>query len=255
MIMKLHIPSWLPRLHLACTFLTRLPLPPPQVGPDQDLAQTMALFPLVGLLIGAVGGLVFWGAGHVLGPWPAAILAVAVMMLATGALHEDGLADLADGLGARGDMIARMEAMRDPHTGTYGTLALLMTVLLRCALLAAAPNGWAGAAALMAAAALSRAAIPALMQTLPPARNDGLGAGAGVPDFSTAAFACAIAVNITLLSVGFAATVGALGLAIAAAIWVGWLARRAIGGFTGDVLGAVQQMTEIAVLAGIASQW
>ena len=255
MMMKKHIPSWIARLHLSTAFLTRLPVPPVTMESTDTVADSMSMFPLVGVMVGGLAGLVFWCLSHFLGPLPAAALAVMTSILVTGALHEDGLADLADGLGARGDMISRLTVMRDPHVGTFGGLALMLSVLVRTALLSTAPTGWAGPTGLVVAAALSRAAIPAVMQMLPPARSDGLGAGAGVPDFSVTALAAAIAINLALLTVGFAATLAALAGTIAAAIWIGWTARRALGGYTGDVLGAVQQMAEIGALIGVASQW
>ena len=253
--MKMPIPSWLLRVHMAVTFLTRLPLPPVDYDPQDDLARSMSMFPVAGLLVGAVGGAVFWGLSHVVPALAAAVLAVTAQIIVTGALHEDGLADLADGLGARGDMVARLAAMRDSHVGSFGVLALILAVLLRVVLVASAPSGWAAMAALLAGAALSRAAMPAIMQIMPPARTDGLGAGAGVPDFSTVAFGLAIALNAMLLTVGFAASVAGLALAIPVVLAVRFVCMRCIGGFTGDVLGAVQQLTELAVLLGVASQW
>ena len=255
MIMKMPIPSWLLRLHMAVTFLTRVPLPPVEYDPQDDLARSMSLFPVAGLLVGGLGGGVFWGASQVIPALAAAVLAVVAQILVTGALHEDGLADLADGMGARGDWAARLAAMRDSHIGSFGVLALVGSVLLRVTLVAAAPSGWAAMAALLAGAGVSRACMPALMQIVPPARTDGLGAGAGVPDFSTVAFGLAIALNVMLLSVGFAASVAALALVIPVVVTVRSVCLRVIGGFTGDVLGATQQLTEIAVLLGVASQW
>lgn len=255
MPMKIHTPTWIARIHLSTAFLTCLPVPEVCMDSAGSLASSMSMFPLVGAAIGSFGGLIFLSASHFLGALPSALLSVAAMIIVTGALHEDGLADLADGLGAKGDKDLRLRVMRDPHVGTFGTLALVLSILLRGALLSAAPGGWTGMLTLIAAAALSRAAIPAAMQTMPPARSDGLGAGAGVPDFTVAALAAVIAINITLLCVGFAATLAAiLGTAAGAAL-IGVTAKRTLGGFTGDVLGAIQQMSEIGILIAVACLW
>ncbi|MBC7908147.1 MAG: adenosylcobinamide-GDP ribazoletransferase, partial [Rhodospirillaceae bacterium] len=115
-------------LHLACAFLTRLPLPDLGVVADGGLARAMRTFPLVGGAVGLAAGLVFLAAHAVLPPLPAALLAVLVAIVLTGALHEDGLADTADGLGARGGREARLEVMRDSRTGAFGVLAIVFSV-------------------------------------------------------------------------------------------------------------------------------
>jgi len=245
---------WLVDLHLAAAFLTRLPLPPAHCDTG-GLAPAMAAFPLVGGAIGAIGGLVYVLAALALPPLAAALLALLVGVMLTGALHEDGLADLADGLGARGGRERRLEVMRDSRTGAFGVLALLFSVTLRAAALAAAPSGWAALGAMVAAGAVARAALPAVMQALPPARPDGLGAAAGVPDASVAARAAVFGVVLAVAGLGPLPALAAMVAAAAAAFGIGWLARRAIGGYTGDVLGAVAQAVEIAVLLVAAAGW
>lgn len=247
-------PSLLGELHLAVLFLTRLPLPDCGMQPAGALARSMRLFPLVGALVGGMAGAVFLLAHAVLPPLAAALVAVLAGVLATGALHEDGLADTADGLGARGGRERRLEVMRDSRTGAYGVLALIFTIGLRTAALAAAPSALAGLGALVAAGAWSRALVPAAMQVMPPARADGLGAGAGMPDATVAATAAVLGLVVALLGLGLAAPAGVL-LALAAAWGVVALARRTLGGFTGDVLGTVQQVAEIAVLLAAAGAW
>lgn len=241
-------------LHLAASFLTRVPLPPPEFA-EGGLAPAMAAFPLVGAAIGGVAGLVWLSADRLLPPLPAAVLAVLAGVVLTGALHEDGLADFADGLGARGGRQRRLEVMRDSRTGAFGALALGFSVLLRAVCLAAAPSGLAGLGALVAAAALARAAMPAAMQVMGPARPDGLGASAGVPDASVAAAAAAVGLVAAIAGLGFAGALAAVVAGLAAAAVVVVLARRALGGFTGDVLGAVAQAVEMAVLLAAASGW
>ena len=224
--------------------------------PPGGLAAAMRCFPLVGAGLGLAAGLLAASArGLGLPPLAAALLAVAAMALLTGALHEDGLADLADGLGARGDRDKRLEVMRDSCSGAFGVLALIFSVGLRAAALAALPGGWRMIGAVMAGAALSRAMIPAAMQIMAPARPEGLGASAGTPDASTAATAAGIGLGLAVLGLGLG---GALAAAIAA-LCGGWLivvlARRSLGGYTGDVLGAVQQVAEIGILLAAAMVW
>lgn len=247
-------PGLLSELHLAATFLTRVPLPDCGLLPPGSLARSMRLFPLVGAGIGLGAGLVFVLAHAVLPPLAAALLAVLAGVLLTGALHEDGLADTADGMGARGGRDQRLEVMRDSRSGAYGVLALVFSIGLRAAALAAAPSALAGLGALVAAAAWSRALIPASMQIMPPARADGLGAGAGQPDATIAATAAMLGIALALAGLGLAAPLAVLA-ALAAAWGVVVLARRMLGGFTGDVLGAIQQMAEAAVLLAAAGAW
>ncbi|MBX9634304.1 MAG: adenosylcobinamide-GDP ribazoletransferase [Magnetospirillum sp.] len=241
-------------LHLAAIFLTRLPLPDLGSVADGGLARAMRVFPLVGGVVGLAAGLVFLAAHAVLPPLAAALTAVLVAVVLTGALHEDGLADTADGLGARGGRERRLEVMRDSSTGAFGVLALVFSIGLKVSALAAAPSGLAGLGALVAGAALSRALIPAAMQVMAPARPDGLGASAGVPDASTAAFAAVLGIVLTFAGIGLGAPLAVLtALALAGGMVV--LARRTLGGYTGDVLGAVCQAAEIGVLLAAAGGW
>lgn len=240
--------GWLADLHLAAAFLTRLPLP--DCGPYRPggLARAMRMFPLVGAALGAAGGGVYALAALALPPLPAALLAVLAGVLLTGALHEDGLADTADGLGARGGRERRLEVMRDSRSGAYGVLALVFSVGLRASALAALASPLAVLGALAAAAALSRAMVPAAMQVMPPARADGLGAGAGVPDATVAATAALFGLGAAMAGLGLQGALAAAFAALLAAFALRALALRALGGYTGDVLGAIVQAVEIAVL-------
>jgi len=241
-------------LLLAVSFLTRLPVPFCPSYVEGGLARAMRVFPLAGALVGLLGGAVFTAAHMVLPPLAAALLAVLATTLLTGALHEDGLADTADGLGARGGREKRLEVMRDSRSGAYGVLALVFTVGLRGAALAAAPSALAGLGAMMAAAAFSRACVPAVMQVLPPARADGLGAGAGTPHAGIAATALVLGGILAGAGAGLAAAPAMLvSLVVAAALTV--LARRQFGGYTGDILGATQQLAEIAFILTLAGTW
>jgi adenosylcobinamide-GDP ribazoletransferase len=218
----------------------------------RDLAAAVYAFPLVGALVGLLGGLGFWVA-HRLGlPGMAcAISAVAVMVLVTGALHEDGLADTADGLGAGPDRELALEIMRDSRIGSYGTIALVLTLLTRVTALASHWDPGFVAALLMAAGAASRATMPAVMLLQPSARAAGLAAEAGRPEPVRVAAAAILAAALAflLLPVHFAAG-GLLAAAIVGLIVAAVLGQR-LGGCTGDTLGAVQQLAEIAFLLAV----
>ena len=235
----------------ALKFLTRLPMRTPAAWPDHALAASVPAFPLIGALIGALGGLAFALASWLgLPPLLAALLAVAAQILVTGGLHEDGLADLADGFGGGRTRAEKLRIMRDPRLGSFGALALVLTLLARIAALAALAEPWLVASALVAAGAASRAGLPALMASLAPARDHGLAAGAGRPHPLRAAAGIAIAALLAfvVLAPGMAAAglFGAAGALLSVAI----LARRQIGGYTGDVLGAAQQLAEVGFLLG-----
>jgi adenosylcobinamide-GDP ribazoletransferase len=178
---------------------------------------------------------------------------VASTALITGALHEDGLADTADGFGGGATREAKLDIMRDSRIGTFGVLALIFSIGLRTAALADIATRWHVFAALIAAHALSRGVLPAAIRRLDPARDDGLGAGAGRPEQNQVLIAFGLALVVAVIAIGLRAGLSAaLGAAIVAAA-IGWLARRQIGGQTGDVLGAIEQGAETAVLLAAAA--
>jgi adenosylcobinamide-GDP ribazoletransferase len=235
---------------VALAFLTRLPVRERPAWRDADLAASVPLFPVVGALIGVAGSIGYALAVWLgLPPWPAATIALATTIWLTGALHEDGLADFADGCGGGRTREDKLRIMRDPRVGSYGAIALILALLARAGALAALAAPWAVGAALVAAGAVSRAALPAVMASLPNARADGLAAGAGRPHPLRAAAAVVVAALIAIVLLGQAAPAAVLA-GVAGALAVALLARRQIGGYTGDVLGAVQQLAEIGVLLG-----
>ena len=247
-------PGILAGFAVAVAFLTRVPIGPP-TPQGWRLADSAWAFPLVGAGIGAVAALVFLVAEILgLGPAPAALLAVLAGLGLTGGLHEDGLADTADGLFGGGDRARRLTIMRDPRHGTCGVLALVLSVGLRAAALAQTGEAVYAGLALIAAHAASRALLPAAMRALPPARDDGLGANAGRPGALSLLVAAAIGAAIALAALG--PLLGALALAASAAavLAAAIFAFRRIGGGTGDVLGALQQIAEIVILLAAAAR-
>ena len=232
----------------AGVFLTRLPLPWPDAEQPQPLARALRLAPLVGAGIGvaaaAVYALALWLGLPALA---AAGLAVAATFCLTGGLHEDGLADVADGFGGGATAAQKLAIMRDSRVGSYGVAAIALALLLRVAALAALPVGPA-ALALVAGHARSRAPLCAALRGLPSARPGGLGADAGVPSRASAGTALALGAAIALLAFGPATAALATILVLGLSGLGGWLAMRQVGGYTGDVLGMLQQAGEVAVL-------
>jgi adenosylcobinamide-GDP ribazoletransferase len=235
---------------VALAFLTRLPACAPRAWVDRDLAASVPLFPVIGALIGSAGAggyaLAVWLG---LPPWPAAAVALAITIGLSGALHEDGLADFADGLGGGRTRADKLRIMRDPRLGSYGAIALVLALLARAGALAALAAPEAVGSALVTAAAVSRAALPAIMASLSNARAEGLAAAAGRPHPLRAGAAVFVAALIALVLLGPAAPAALLAGA-GGALGVALLAKRQIGGYTGDVLGAAQQLAEIGALLG-----
>jgi adenosylcobinamide-GDP ribazoletransferase len=236
-------------LKAGVVFCTRLPLLRATPISGNAIARAAWAFPVAGVVVGIVGAIVY-ALAHKLGlpAWPAAALAVAATMLVTGCLHEDGLADTADGFGGGKTREQKLAIMRDSRIGVYGVCALIISLILRVGVLASLPGAHAVVWALIASHAGARAAMPALMLVLPPARSDGLSFDAGQPPGE--AVAAAAVIGFLILAIGLHFGHGLLALIVLAVIvaLVTWLATRQIGGQTGDVMGALEQISEIAVL-------
>lgn len=256
-IMKTLSGVWLD-LRVAAAFLTRLPLGPRGEDWGEDgkrpLAEAARVFPLVGAAIGAVSGLTLYLAFELgLHPLACALLALLVGVLLTGALHEDGLADVADGFGGGKSAADKLKIMRDSRIGVYGVLAVVFSIGLRASALSGMFTPGTAAMSLVCAGALSRAVLPVLMALMTPARDDGLGAGAGRPGNECVISAVVLGVALAFLFPFPGAVVVALVVAALAAAALAWLAASQVGGQTGDVLGAAQQSVEVAVLLTLAA--
>jgi adenosylcobinamide-GDP ribazoletransferase len=224
----------------AAAFLTRVPIR--AAFGERDIARAVVAFPLVGAAVGAATGGITLGLAHYLPDLLAALLAVGAGAILTGALHLDALADTADAFGARTRERA-LEIMRDHAVGAFGALALVLAVAIHAEALAALVRDGDVVRSAVAAGAVSRAAPAVLGATLPYARTDGTGrplAGGRLRAVVAVAIALAIAVAVgqVWLAVTAAAVVAAVGLA----------ARRLLGGFTGDVLGAAVVLAELGAL-------
>ena len=253
--------DWIATIADLTRFLSRLPLPSSDRSP-RPLATTLGYAPLAGLLIALGPALLL--AGATLAGLPSLVattLAVAAMILATGGLHEDGLADTADGFGGGSTRERKLEIMRDSRIGAFGALALACGLLLRVGCLQSLTEraGPAGAAlALVAAAVLSRALMLVPMALLAPVRADGLARTAGTPNGRTVLTALCLGLPIASVlalgtrMAGFQVIVGLL-LSIVVALGMTRLARDQLGGVTGDVVGATQQVTEAAFLIALCA--
>jgi adenosylcobinamide-GDP ribazoletransferase len=240
--------GWIAETRLALAFLTRLPLPLPAELGAQRIGSAVRAFPLVGALVGGVGAIVYTISDFLgMSPTVSALLAIAAMVMLTGGLHEDGLADTADGLGGQ-TREQSLAIMRDSRIGTFGVIALFFVLSLRVVGLSYAGSSVEAACLLIAAAAGSRAVMPALMYGLPPARPDGLARAAGRPDRKRVVDAGALGALIVVAMLWPIWGLLAITCAAATAAVVAWLARRRLGGQTGDVLGAAQQLAETAIL-------
>jgi adenosylcobinamide-GDP ribazoletransferase len=255
---------WPPLRDLAVClrFYSRLPVPAvpgeTAIHAAPDFRTVPRMLPLAGLVIGAAGAVALAASLALgLGPFLAATLALAFTTLVTGALHEDGLADVADGFGGGATMARRLEIMRDSRIGAYGAAALVLSYALRIGALATLADriGWRVAVAFLAAAALSRTAALWPLCRLPPARPDGAAHAVGRPTGTTHATAWALCLAVLLGA--FVLGLPGLGLCLAAflALLAAWtlsrLAKRLVGGQTGDVIGASQQLAEIAALLAL----
>jgi adenosylcobinamide-GDP ribazoletransferase len=264
------IHSWRRDLLLAIGFFTRLPIGrflepvPPSPGeavaesgtappPQLLLAQAARAFPVVGLVVGVIGGLAYLFAVRVGLSIPlAALLAVAATAAVTGALHEDGWADFADGLGARGDRLRKLAAMKDSHIGSFGVLALLFATAIKVAALISLGAPDRVMAALIAAHVLARAVLPLAMRSLPLATTTGLAVMAGKPKAESVFWSLALGF-VAVFFAEFLTAIALIVVAVVAAWLIGRIAEREFGGYTGDVLGAIEQVAEVAVLLNLVS--
>lgn len=240
--------GWFDDLRIATAFLTRIPVTQPNDTATPDFARAHRAFPLVGALIGAMTALTYLAIEHLnLPPIAAAALALGAGALLTGALHEDGFADLADGFGGGRDRAAKLEIMRDSRLGTYGALALIVDFTAKAGCLAALPAERT-LGSLIAAHAMARSAATVIATLVPNARSDGLSAASGRPSVSTMLTSIALSAGIAFVALPPLMALAVLGAVSFSSAVLGWISLRQIGGQTGDVLGAVEQVAEIVVL-------
>ena len=249
---------------LALQFFTRIPVTgrlAQWVGYSPAMLRaSAAFFPAVGWVVGGVGALAMAGALSVWPPLVAAVLCTVVTVLLTGAFHEDGLADVVDGLGGTANRDRALEIMRDSRVGAFGAIALVLALGLKFALLATlAEEGIVPAcAALLAAHVLSRFAPLVVMRAMPYVGGEG-GKAKPMAD-AVSGGSVVIAALWSVPAVAMLAMVGepadgiaALAAVALATVYMVRLLRRRLGGFTGDGLGATQQLSELAIYLALAA--
>jgi adenosylcobinamide-GDP ribazoletransferase len=250
--------SLLADFYSCLAFFTRLPLPSAASTSRHSLAdfpRAVRMVPVAGGLLGALAAIAMAAASVFGFPPPlAAPFAICALVLLTGAMHEDGLADCADGFFGGATRERKLEIMQDSGIGTFGAVALVLSLYLRAAsvaLIADESLGLAGAV-LIGAAALSRA-----LSLMPPARENGAGFAAGKPERAALVIATCLAVVFALAPVvagaDLARSFAGISAATGAAYTIVLLARKQIGGQTGDVAGAAQQLSEIAYYLAFAA--
>lgn len=234
--------------------LTRLPVvwAPTTLIP---LDRTVWAFPLIGLEVGVVGvfaaTITLWL--H-LSPIICAALIIAAELLATGALHEDGLADTVDGLGGGRTRERKLEIMRDSRIGSFGALALMLALLIRASAIAeivGAGHGWIFGC-LLAAAAMGRGAMLIPIAALRPARADGLASGLTASSRGRLIAGAALALACSQFAPGVPGLCGAAGAIVGGLVLLHHPAKH-LGGYTGDTLGATCVVAECCALAGMAA--
>ncbi|MZR31319.1 adenosylcobinamide-GDP ribazoletransferase [Sneathiella litorea] len=241
--------SWVQDFLVALVFLTRLPIRPDFTFNMTALKSACRVFSLIGLIVGGVTGTIYILATFMGLPLlVSALLAVAGQVIITGALHEDAIGDVADGFGGGADKVKKLAIMRDSRVGTYAVVTLILIIGLKVAALGNMPDPLMGFAILVVAAAVSRGLITWALYLLPSARDEGLGHGAGRPEIMAPLVSAVLCTLIAILILGPHLGAVALLSGIIGAGMMGVIAKRQIGGQTGDVLGAIQQVSEIFIL-------
>ena len=241
---------------IALQFFTRLPIPR-WVGFDAAwLNHASRYFPLVGLVVGAIAAGVYAAAALVLPAPVAAVLSTAATIYITGAFHEDGFADACDGLGGGMTRERALEIMKDSRVGAYGAIGIVCMLIAKCTALAFLPPASA-IAALLLAHPLSRLAATSLIWTMEYARAEGKAKplaqrmSAGEFSIATATVLLPAATLVVHGALSAAACAGAVLAASLAALWLARKFERRLGGYTGDCLGAVQQLSEVAIYLAV----
>lgn len=245
--MNLARARWI-EIKLAFAFLTRLPCSM-EPGERLEIGNAAWAFPIVGIAVGLFSGSIYIAASLALPALPSAILAMIAAILATGALHEDGLADVADGFGGGTSRDDKLRIMRDSQVGSFGMVALIATFVLTASAMATVPAEARILAWFAAISACSRTAMVIAMALLQPARSDGLGRTAELDLGWRFWIAIALAACVALMTVPVLIPATAL---ISALVLL--LAKRQIGGQTGDVLGMTQKVSECACWLAVAMQ-
>ncbi len=242
------------RYFVAQMFLTRLPSPGRLRWSEAELAASTVFFPVVGIVVGAIASLTWYLGAALWSDTIAALLAVGVAILVTGAFHEDGLADSADGLGGAFDVNRKLQIMRDSRIGTYGSVLLLFVVLAKVFSIAQI-HSVTMVGALVAAHVIARFTSLPLIKNNTYVREEGTGKPfAATVNQQQLVIASAVTLAVTIIALGWRAAI--VIPVVVLFVWSAqWYLRRKIGGVTGDVLGAVNSLTELLVYLVLSVAW
>lgn len=244
---------------IALAYFTRLPVPGWVAFAPEKLSHAARFLPLVGWLVGATGAAVFWLAAQVLPIDIAVVLSMAATIRVTGAFHEDGWADTCDGLGGGWTKARVLEIMKDSRIGSFGAIGLVLLLLGKYHALTdlGAEQDYPLVAALLVAHPLSRLAAVSLMAVLDYARTDDSSKSAPVARrLTTAELGLATLFGVLpLLLLNPREALAALVATAAVTLWALRTFARRLGGYTGDCLGATQQLAEVAIYFGILAAW
>jgi len=240
----------------ALRFFTRVPVPAWVGHSTEALNRSTRYFPAVGLLVGGLGALVYLAAIQLWPPAVAVLLSMAATIYATGAFHEDGLSDMVDGFGGGWEKSRILEIMKDSRVGSYGVVAMALALAGKGALLLSLPVALVPAA-LIAGHAVSRFASTCLIRCLDYVQEDALSKAKPLATRLSwgALLVAGLFALLPLYWLPLPQTLLALLLVVLATVWMARRCVRWIGGYTGDCLGATQQVTEIAFYLGLAAQW
>lgn len=247
-------------IQLAFSLLTRFPVPHLKLRTRASLTSAFWAYPIAGAAVGCFGAQIFWLAYAVsLGDMPAIILALCAMTFATGAFHEDGLADFWDAIGGGQSREQKLSIMRDSRLGTYGAVALILFFALNVVLLLEILinfNAEMVVNVLICISILARVSLTLPLISLFPARTDGMAVVAATPSWVSIVFGFALFVSVSIFLLGFWLTCVIFVGAVVGAIPVAMIAYRYLHGYTGDVLGATAMTAQttalIAFLMGAA---
>lgn len=247
----------------AVQFFTRIPVPAWVGHSPRQLDQAARYFPLVGISVGGVSALVLWLVAFVLPATLAVALSMLASILITGAFHEDGLSDFVDGMGGGYTKERMLAIMKDSHVGAYGVIAIVLALLIKFQVLLALANAYSIvllSATLLAAHAVSRLMAVSIMLLQEYVREDETArVKSVVQGISRTSFTIASLTGLTALAMlplagaSVASVLVALTCSILLCIYLAWQLQRKLGGYTGDCLGAVQQITEIGFYLGLAA--
>ncbi|MDD2914442.1 MAG: adenosylcobinamide-GDP ribazoletransferase [Gallionella sp.] len=244
----------------AVQFFTRIPVPAWVGHSAQQLEQAARYFPLVGICVGMLSAAVLYFGAQLLPLALAVGLSIAAGILVTGAFHEDGLSDFADGMGGGHNKEKALAIMKDSRVGAYGVIALVLVLLMKYQALLALCGVQSllfAAAALIAAHSFSRLMAASLMLTQRYIRDDDSARAKPAAQLSHTSFAIALLIGIAPLDLLFIATpdpypvLAAVAAALLMRIYLAWRLQKRLGGYTGDCLGAVQQLCELAFYLGL----